>query len=191
MVHSNARIRFGEVSNRVVISVVWLNKTSGGNEALPPQWQLYEVGGDVRYQDDNLMMVSCNRPLPGMRLGELRKCYHEQGTYFGHRWTWIYCGSRMRMAHLTTRSVLLRQPQFTDHVVEETNTRTSSGELDAGVHRRGSFWVHISPCLRRDQWQRNKRIKRLFNSPVDKRRKASRKTLAQWWRTCRINRSIS
>jgi len=34
----------------------------------PPQWQLYEVGGNVRYQDDDLVMVSLNRPLPGVRL---------------------------------------------------------------------------------------------------------------------------
>jgi len=45
----------------------------------------------------------------------------------------------MGMAHLTTGSVLLRQPQYTDHIVEETNTRTASGELDAGVRHRGSF----------------------------------------------------
>jgi hypothetical protein len=27
------------------------------------------------YQDDTLIMVSYNRPLPGVRLGEQRKCY--------------------------------------------------------------------------------------------------------------------
>ena len=43
------------------------------------------------------------------------------------------------MAHLTTGSVLLRQPQYTDHIVEEAKNRTSSGEFDAGVHHRGSF----------------------------------------------------
>ena len=81
MVHNNARMRFGKVSNCVVISAECLNKTLGCNEALPPLWQQYEVGSDVLYQDDNLMMVSLNRPLPGVRLGELRKCHHEQGTY--------------------------------------------------------------------------------------------------------------
>ena len=81
MVHSNAKMRFGKVSNRVVISAGCLNKTLGGNEALPPWWRLFEVGGNVDYQDDNLVLVSWNRPLPGVRLGELRKCYHEQGTH--------------------------------------------------------------------------------------------------------------
>jgi len=81
MVHSNAKMRFGKVSNRVVISVGCLNKTPGGNEALPPQWQLFEMGGSVFYQDDNLILVSPNRPLPGVRLGELSPCYHEQGAH--------------------------------------------------------------------------------------------------------------
>jgi hypothetical protein len=81
MVHSNAKMRFGKVSNRVVISAGCLNKTPGGNEALPPQWQLCELGGNVYYQDDNLVLVSLKRPLPGVRLGELRKCYHKQGTH--------------------------------------------------------------------------------------------------------------
>jgi len=53
----------------------------------------------------------------------------------------------MRMAHLSTGSVLLRQPQYTDHIVEEANTRTFSGELEAGVHHRGSFQVYMEPCL--------------------------------------------
>ena len=81
MVHSNAKMRFGKVSNRIVISAGCLNKTPGGNGALPPQWQLFEVGGNVYYQDDNLLLASRNRPLPGVRLGELRKCYHEQGAH--------------------------------------------------------------------------------------------------------------
>jgi len=81
MVHSNVKMHFGKVSNRVVISAGCLIKTPGGNETLPPWWQLYDVGGYGWYQDNKLAMVSSNRPLPGMRLGELRKCYHEQGTY--------------------------------------------------------------------------------------------------------------
>jgi len=81
MVHSNARMLFGKVSNRVVISAGWLNKTPGGNEALPPRWQMYEGSGDVQYQDNDLMIGSWKRPLPGVRLGELIKCCHEQGTY--------------------------------------------------------------------------------------------------------------
>jgi len=81
MVHSNAKMRFGKVSNRVVISAGCLNKTSGGNEALPPRWQLFEVGDNVYYGDHNLMLVSWNRPLPGVKLGELIKCCHKQGTH--------------------------------------------------------------------------------------------------------------
>jgi len=81
MVHSTARMPFGKVSNRVVISAGWLNKKPGGYGALPPRWQLFEVGGNAQYQDDDLMMVSWYRPLPGVRLGGLRKCYHEQGAY--------------------------------------------------------------------------------------------------------------
>ncbi|KAJ8596230.1 hypothetical protein M405DRAFT_805786, partial [Rhizopogon salebrosus TDB-379] len=50
------------------------------------------------------------------------------------------------MAHLTTRSILLRKPQYPDYLVEETSVGPSSGELNAGVHHRGSF--HMEPCLR-------------------------------------------
>jgi len=81
MVHSNAKMRFGKVSNRVVLSAGCLNETPGGNEALPPRWHLFEVEDNVQYQDDNLVLASWNRPLPGVRLGELRKCYNEQGTH--------------------------------------------------------------------------------------------------------------
>ncbi|OAX31748.1 WD40 repeat-like protein [Rhizopogon vinicolor AM-OR11-026] len=43
----------------------------GGNEALPPRWRQYEVGGGgTHYQDNNLTMVSRSRPLPGVRLDE-------------------------------------------------------------------------------------------------------------------------
>jgi hypothetical protein len=48
---------------------------AGGNEALPPRWHQYNVLDRNRYQDDTLAMVSLNRPLPGVRLGEQRKCY--------------------------------------------------------------------------------------------------------------------
>jgi hypothetical protein len=48
---------------------------AGGNEALPPLWQQYEVSNNIQYQDNTLIMVSWNRPLPGVRLGEQRKCY--------------------------------------------------------------------------------------------------------------------
>ncbi|KAG2342720.1 WD40 repeat-like protein [Suillus weaverae] len=42
---------------------------AGGNEALPPRWQRYKASnGETRYQDNTLMMVSWNRPLPGVRL---------------------------------------------------------------------------------------------------------------------------
>ncbi|KAJ8582210.1 hypothetical protein M405DRAFT_576930 [Rhizopogon salebrosus TDB-379] len=40
----------------------------GGNEALPPRWQQFQVGGNMGYQDDNLVMSSRNRPLPGVRI---------------------------------------------------------------------------------------------------------------------------
>ena len=50
---------------------------AGGNEALPPRWQQFEGsdGSTQYYQDDTLDLVSSNRPLPGVRLGEQRKCY--------------------------------------------------------------------------------------------------------------------
>jgi hypothetical protein len=52
---------------------------AGGDEALPPRWQQFEgSGGDTRYQDNTLVFVSSNRPLPGVRLGEQRKCYLER-----------------------------------------------------------------------------------------------------------------
>ena len=81
MVHSNAKMRFGKVSNRVVVSAGCLNKTPGGNEALPPRWQLFEVGGNVYYQGGDMVMVTSNRPLPGVRLGERMKSYDKQGTH--------------------------------------------------------------------------------------------------------------
>ncbi|KAJ8590643.1 hypothetical protein M405DRAFT_815972, partial [Rhizopogon salebrosus TDB-379] len=52
------------------------------------------------------------------------------------------------MAHLITRSILLRKPQYSDYLVEETSARPSSRELNAGVHHRGSFQVHMEPFLR-------------------------------------------
>ncbi|KAJ8587855.1 hypothetical protein M405DRAFT_820850, partial [Rhizopogon salebrosus TDB-379] len=52
------------------------------------------------------------------------------------------------MAHLTTRSMLLRKPQYPDYLVEETSARPSGRELDARVHHRGSFRVHMEPCVR-------------------------------------------
>jgi hypothetical protein len=49
---------------------------AGGDEALPPRWQQFEaLDGSTRYQDDTLPMLSSNRPLPGVRLGEQRKYY--------------------------------------------------------------------------------------------------------------------
>ncbi|KAJ8587854.1 hypothetical protein M405DRAFT_284904 [Rhizopogon salebrosus TDB-379] len=54
----------------------------GGNEALPPQWWQLEVGdGETQYQNDNLVMNSWNRPLPGVRLGESRKYCQERSTH--------------------------------------------------------------------------------------------------------------
>jgi hypothetical protein len=54
----------------------------------------------------------------------------------------------MRVAHITARLVLLRQPQYSDYLMEETYARTSSRELDAVVRHRGSFQLHMGPCLR-------------------------------------------
>jgi hypothetical protein len=48
---------------------------AGGNEALPPRWQQFEVLDQTFYQYDTLVTSSLNRPLPGVRLGEQRKCY--------------------------------------------------------------------------------------------------------------------
>ncbi|KAG2060056.1 WD40 repeat-like protein [Suillus hirtellus] len=43
----------------------------GGNEALPPVWQQFKASnGNTLYQDDTLVMVSWNRPLPGVRLDD-------------------------------------------------------------------------------------------------------------------------
>ncbi|KAJ8581518.1 hypothetical protein M405DRAFT_832319 [Rhizopogon salebrosus TDB-379] len=81
------------------------------------------------------------------------------------------------MAHLTTRSILLRKPQYPDYLVEETSARPSSRELDAGVHHRGSYQVYMEPCLRWHQLQNNECIVRWFNSPVDKRWRPSRRAL--------------
>ncbi|KAJ8587820.1 hypothetical protein M405DRAFT_820705, partial [Rhizopogon salebrosus TDB-379] len=81
------------------------------------------------------------------------------------------------MAHLTTRSILLRKPQYPDYLLEETSVRPSSREFNAGMHHRGSFQVHMEPCLCRHRLQYNERIARWFSSPVDKRWKASRRAL--------------
>ncbi|KAG2754202.1 WD40 repeat-like protein [Suillus brevipes Sb2] len=40
----------------------------GGNEALPPLWQQFQVLDRTQYQDDTLFITSINRPLPGVRL---------------------------------------------------------------------------------------------------------------------------
>ncbi|KAG2054103.1 WD40 repeat-like protein [Suillus hirtellus] len=42
----------------------------GGNETLPPMWQQFRTSsdGEIRYQDDTLIIASWNRPLPGVRL---------------------------------------------------------------------------------------------------------------------------
>ncbi|KAG2744191.1 hypothetical protein P692DRAFT_20745256 [Suillus brevipes Sb2] len=50
----------------------------GGNDALPPLWQQFQVSDQTVYQDDTLVIASYNRPLPGVRLGEQRKCYWER-----------------------------------------------------------------------------------------------------------------
>ncbi|KAG2744189.1 WD40 repeat-like protein [Suillus brevipes Sb2] len=42
----------------------------GGNDALPPLWQQFQVLDRTEYQDDTLIMPSRNRPLPGVRLDD-------------------------------------------------------------------------------------------------------------------------
>jgi hypothetical protein len=49
---------------------------AGGNEALPPRWHQFKASDAIYYQDDTLTMVSYDRPLPGVRLGEQRQCYY-------------------------------------------------------------------------------------------------------------------
>ncbi|KAJ8597770.1 hypothetical protein M405DRAFT_803043, partial [Rhizopogon salebrosus TDB-379] len=68
------------------------------------------------------------------------------------------------MAHLITRSILLRKPQYPDYLVEETSARPSSRELNAGMH--------MESCLRGHWLQYNERVGRWINSPVDKRWRA-------------------
>jgi hypothetical protein len=53
----------------------------GGNQALPPRWHQFEAEDDMWYQDDNLVMISRNRPSPGVRLGEPRKYCQERSTH--------------------------------------------------------------------------------------------------------------
>jgi hypothetical protein len=45
---------------------------AGGNEALPPMWTEYKQVGSAEpsYGDQALFMITFQRPLPGMRLGE-------------------------------------------------------------------------------------------------------------------------
>ncbi|KAJ8584199.1 WD40 repeat-like protein [Rhizopogon salebrosus TDB-379] len=53
----------------------------GGNDALPPRWWQFKVeDGGTQYQDDSLVMVSWNRPLPGVRLGRSYFVNHNTGT---------------------------------------------------------------------------------------------------------------
>jgi hypothetical protein len=79
------------------------------------------------------------------------------------------------MAYLTTRSVLLRQPQYSDYIVEETKASTSSRELDAGVHHRGSYQMHMESCVLESQLQCDECVVGWFDSSVEKRWRASRK----------------
>jgi hypothetical protein len=81
---------------------------AGGNEALPPMWIERKVVGiaEPLYYDEALFMNTYQRPLPGMRLGERQKCDESEELTIKRR---LLRGSHswMRMAHLTTRSVLL------------------------------------------------------------------------------------
>jgi hypothetical protein len=93
-----------------------------------------------------------------------------------HRSTW-WAYSQMRVVHITTRSVLLRQPQYSDYLMEETHARTSSRVLDTVVHHRGSFQLHMEPCLRGHQLQCDECIRRWLDSPVETRWRTGRKAL--------------
>jgi hypothetical protein len=83
MVNSTARMHFGVVSDYPVIHTHRLiQREEEGNEALPPGWfQWQQMDGTAMYQDKNLHIASISRPLPGVRLGELRKCCYEGGTH--------------------------------------------------------------------------------------------------------------
>ena len=171
MVHSTARTHCGKVCN-----IFWsctnrlVKQETGGNEALPPGWQEYDDGHHkIRYQDDNLFLNSPKRPLPGVRLGERKSTTRMRALTAGHRLSWRSSCSRMGMAHLSTWSFLLRQPQQSNHIMEETNPRTSPRELDTEVHHQGSFQDHIKRGLCGKESQCNQCIGRWFNSPVDKR----------------------
>jgi hypothetical protein len=81
---------------------------AGGNEALPPMWKERKAVGiaEPLYSDDTLFINTYQRPLPGMRLGERQKCDESEELTVKRRLLWV-AHSWMRMAHLTTRSVLL------------------------------------------------------------------------------------
>jgi len=168
-VHSTAKMHFGKVSNRFVMSTDRLNNNQSGMKRSL-------LCGETRYRDENLYMVSWIRPLPGARLGQRRICHWQRRAH--DRSNRTTC-SRIRMAHLTTRSILLRRPQHSDHVVEETNTRTSSTELHARIYHRGSLQMHMEHCLHWHQLQYNELIGQWFNPPVDKRWRVSRRAL-EW-----------
>ncbi|KAJ8592608.1 hypothetical protein M405DRAFT_33173 [Rhizopogon salebrosus TDB-379] len=86
--------------------VLW----KGGNEALPPWWSQWEVGdGITRYQDDNLIMVSLNRPLPGVRL------YRHRQLIPGCEWH-ISQLSRSYFVNHNTRTTSWKKP-VSDHPV--------------------------------------------------------------------------
>jgi WD40 repeat protein len=72
MVPSISGTHFGRVSKS--FNTHWpTQQEAGGNEALPPRWdQSIGEGNKIVYQDHNLGMTSWRRPLPGVRLGELR-----------------------------------------------------------------------------------------------------------------------
>jgi hypothetical protein len=83
------------------------------------------------------------------------------------------------VAHITIRSVLLRRPQYSDYLMEETCARTSSRELDAVVRHRGTFPPHTEPCLRGHWLQRDERFRRWLDSPVENRWRTRRRTLGR------------
>ncbi|KAG2747529.1 WD40 repeat-like protein [Suillus brevipes Sb2] len=85
----------------------------GGNEALPPQWHQYQMlDARIYYLDDTLVMISWDRPLPGVRLDDAGQLVP------GCEW------------HISP----LGRSYFVDH-----NTRTTSWKKPTPVHPPGSL----------------------------------------------------
>ncbi|KAG2060020.1 WD40 repeat-like protein [Suillus hirtellus] len=77
----------------------------GGNEALPPMWQQFKMSNNkTLYQDDTLVMVSWNRPLPGVRL--------DNPGYLVPGWEWhISPLGRSYFININTRTTSWKKPK--------------------------------------------------------------------------------